>query len=404
MANRRGQFSSNGSGITNDNTGPYTRFPQQQPNVPLLPMNQSVPQYAQPIGQETAEGGVGTPVPGNRFSSLMIMAGFLAFFLVLVLAGLFAWRSFTQEDSINSLSQRLSMAESLLSNHTTRLNILDVELAATNLKVGINMMDIAANNATLNDHEDRITSLENRTALLEDRMTDAEIKLIGLMDNVTTLQQEMLQAQQDIITLFGDVLAINNTVNNHETRIQALEVNIAANNEKLQNLMAWLQGNLTIIDQRLDILNVTYVVTASGTAEVRSGVAIPANVTWETRRFTDVGLDFEYLWISDSDWNPTMIRLEPPNSTWSFEITNFTLTSTPGPVMSVPQPTLILDRPLMTYQQSKFLIQNEIIEPNPAILAARWNNERVSLQFITNLHEFSSVTITKALTFIIGFM
>jgi len=50
------------------------------------------------------------------------------------------------------------------------------------------------------------------------------------------------------------------------------------------------------------------------------------------------------------------------------------------------------------------MIMNEIESPVPYILSALWNNTDVSLQFRSNLHEFSSVTIVKALTFITGFL
>jgi len=374
------------------------------PNTSSMPM-QSKPvsnDYA-PIGQVTGGGGGGGggAESANRFTTFMMTLGVIAFIGVCIIAGVFIWRTVTQQDDISTLSRRISIAESLLVNHTTRLNGLDALLATTIAKVNVNMMGIASNNATIQSNVARIVSLENRTTSLETRMNAAEIKLIGLMINVTILQEEVAILQENVTSLRNDVNAMNITINNHETRIQALELNIAQNNVKLTNLMNWLQGNLTIIDERLNILNVTYTVTAFGTAEVRSNDAIPANVTWQTRKYTDVGLDVEYLWISDSNWNPVMIRWGPPNATWSFEIRNFT---TATPVMAIPSPTLDVDRPLMTFQRSKFLIQNEIISPDPAILAATWNNEEVSLQFITNLHLYSSVTIVSPLTFVIGTM
>lgn len=184
----------------------------------------------------------------------------------------------------------------------------------------------------------------------------------------------------------------------HEQRLDALEATAAAQMVILDNLLVWLQQNLTIIDYRLDALNISYTVTGSGEALVVSGPALTSNVTWETRRFTDVGLDFEYLWISDTNWNPTQIRIDP-GGPYSFQITNFTSSS---PFGVVPSPSLSLDRPLGPYQQSKFLLQSFVT--NPQVLSAAWDNVNVALNFRSNLAMFDAVTIVQPLTFITGFL
>lgn len=330
------------------------------------------------------------------------VAGIIAIIVVFVMAGIFTWLYFHTENRVDSVTLRITIAESLLVNHTNRLNGLDALLATTIAKVKRNMQDIMTLNATAANHESRILSLENRTTLLETRLTADELKLLGVMNNVTTLQIEMIQAQLDIQILYGDVSLLNATVADHEARIQALENKTMINMMNIQLLFQYLQGNLTIIENRLDLLNTTYTVSASGTAMVKSDVSPPVDVTWETRYYHATGgLDVEYLWISDSNWQPIMIRQEPPNFTYSFEISNFTVSQ---PYMVVPAPSLMLDRPLEAYARSKFMIMNEIICPNPAVLSVLWNNTDVSLQFRTNLHDFSSVTILRPLTFITGFL
>ena len=350
-------------------------------------------------GEEGGSGGGGGGGGGGMFSGVM---GIIAIIAVFVLAGIMAWLYFHMENRVDSATFRITVAESLLVNHTNRLNGLDVLLAATIAKVQRNMMDIATLNSTAANHESRILSLENRTTLLEIRLTEDEIKLLGVMNNVTTLQQEMLQAQLDIQNLYGDVGLLNATVADHETRIQALENKTMINMMNIQLLFQYLQGNLTIIENRLDALNTTYTVSANGTALMTSGNSTAVNVTWQTRYYHATGgLDVEYLWISDSNWIPIQITQEPPADTYSFAITNFTVSQ---PYMPIPAPSLMLDRPLDAYVQTKFMIMNEVICPTPYILSALWNNTDVSLQFRTNLHNFASVTIIRPLTFITGFL
>jgi len=361
-----------------------------------------VPVHIGQVEGEGGGGGAGGGGGGGGGSMFAGVAGIIAIIVVFVMAGLFAWLYFNQENRVDSLTYRLIIAESLLVNHTNRLGGLDTLLATTIAKVTRNMMNIATLNATAANHETRILSLENRTTLLEGRMTDAELKLLGVMANVTTLQQEMIQAQLDILILYNDVLLLNTTIQDHEARIQALENKTMINMMNIQLLFQYLQGNLTIIENRLDTLNTTYTVSASGLAMLKSGVSPPADVRWETRHYTAIGgLDVEYLWISDTNWIPVMIRQEQPNFTYSFEISNFTVAQ---PYMAIPNATLMLDRPLDAYVQTKFMIMNEIESPVPYIFSALWNNTDVSLQFRSNLHEFSSVTIVKALTFITGFL
>jgi hypothetical protein len=219
------------------------------------------------------------------------------------------------------------------------------------------------------------------------------------MNNVTDLQIEVAQAQLNITILQSQVSVLQFNVTDLGSRVTELEIGFAQQAQQLTDLMVWLQQNLTIIDQRLDILNISYVVTGSGDAMVASGPALTSPVTWQTRRFTDVGLDFEYLWISDTNWNPTQIRIPGNGSTWNFQVTNFTLTS---PFGVLPAPSTSLDRPLGPYQQSKFLLQS--FDPDPQVLSATWDNVNVALDFRSNLAPFDAVTIVKPLTFITGFL
>ncbi len=185
----------------------------------------------------------------------------------------------------------------------------------------------------------------------------------------------------------------------HERRLDVLEAQATQQAALLANLVVWVQQNLTIIDQRLDTLNISYVVTGSGDAMVASGVALTSPVTWQTRRYTHVGLDFEYLWISDTNWNPTQIRQLTNATGYSFQVANFTSTS---PVGVLPSPSISLDRPLAPYQQSKFLLQS--FEPVPRVLSAAWDNVNVALNFKSDLDLFDAVTIVTPLTFVIGFL
>ena len=162
------------------------------------------------------------------------------------------------------------------------------------------------------------------------------------------------------------------------------------------------KGNLSIIDSRLDALNVTYNVTAEGTAEVISGPAIPAAVTWQVRHFVETGgVDVEYLWISDTNWNPTQIRSTTPP--YSFQIGNW-LPNPPVNATNTDVPDSGLWRPLTPYQKSKFIFPVVNVVTNPAVTAVRWNNFNQTLDFQSNLGVFDAVTIVAPLTFIIGFL
>jgi hypothetical protein len=325
--------------------------------------------------------------------------GVLAFIALLVVAAVGLWRLQVVQEDLSNLNYRLDDAEALLIVHTQQINTLNTTLITTIQRVTINTQNIATLNLTTMSQGLRITSLENRTTTLENRLTLDEIKLLGVMNNVTLLQIEVAQAQLNITILQSQVSILQLNVSNHEARLLVLEAGFAQQAVVLANLLVWLQQNLTIIDQRLDILNVTYVVTGRGAAMVASGPALTSPVTWETRHFTDVGLDFEYLWISDTNWNPTQIRIPGNGSSWNFQITNFTLTS---PVGVVPAPSVSLDRPLAPFQQSKFLLQS--FQARPQVVSAAWDNINVALNFRSTLDVFDAVTIVRPLTFVIGFL
>jgi len=324
--------------------------------------------------------------------------GVLAFFGLLIVTSVGLWRLQVQQNDISELDQRLMIAEELLIHHTDQIAVLNSTLITTIAQVVDNTQRIGTLNATQITDEGRISSLENRTTLLEARLTVDEIKLLGVMNNVTVLQAQMAQAIINITVLQSEVTILQGNVSQQGSRLNVLEAEYAAQQVQLNQLAAWLQGNLTIIDARLDILNITYVVTGSGRATVESGVAIPSQVTWQTRHFAHVGLDVEYLWISTTNYNPTQIRLAN-SSLYSFQVTNFTLTS---PVGVLPAPSAFLERPLGPFQQSKFLLQS--FNPAPRVLSAAWDNVNVALNFRSNLALFDAVTITAPLTFIIGFL
>ena len=326
--------------------------------------------------------------------------GVLAFVVVIVLAAVGLWRFQVVQDDLNDLDTRLADAEALLVVHTGQIATLNTTLITTIRQVTLNTQNIATLNSTQISQGQRITSLENRTNLLEARLTVDEIKLLGVMNNVTLLQAEVAQAHLNITILQSEVSILEINVTDHGLRINALEVASAQQGALLANLVIWMQQNLTIIDQRLNALNTSYTVTASGEALVVSGPALTSNVTWQTRHYRDVGLDFEYLWISDTNWNPTQIRIAGGSAAdYTFQITNFTLTS---PVGAIPSPTSILERPLAVYQRSKFLLQS--FTPNPVVLSATWDNVNGALNFRSNLQPFDAVTIIAPLTFVIGFL
>jgi len=336
---------------------------------------------------------------GNKAGrSVANVMGVLAFLAVLVIGGVVFWRLQVVQEDLESLDSRMTAAEDLLIIHTEQIAELNSTLIETIIRVNQNTINIATLNATTILQGMQIASLDNRTTNLENRLTVDEIKLLGVMNNVTALQDTMAIVVANISALQVDVAFLLQNASDHEQRLDALEALAAAQTTLLNNLVIWLQQNLTIIDQRLDTLNISYTVTGSGDALVVSGPALTSNVTWETRHYTDVGLDFEYLWISDTNWNPTQIRVAP-GGPYSFQVTNFTLTS---PFGVVPAPTLSLDRPMGPFQQSKFLTQGFTV--NPQILSAAWDNTNVALNFRSNLILFDAVTIVKPLTFITGFL
>lgn len=355
-----------------------------------------------PIGP--AEGGEEDAFPeaapkGNACLTSGITMGILAFIVVMALAGLGIWRFYVAQDDITKLNNRLLVAEALLIDHTYRLNSLNTTLIATVAQVNTNTIDISSLNATQISQGQQISSLDNRTTLLEQRLTQDELKLLGVMNNVTVLQAQMATALANIATLQTDVLSLQVTVANHEIRIQNLEMANIQNMANIQLLFQYLQGNLTIIDQRLNILNTTYTVTASGMAMVRSADAIPLNVTWETRVFVATGgLTVEYLWISRTCC--TLLIRNAPTDPFSFEIANFTTTS-PAPALA-PAPSISLDRPLFPFQQSKFAFVTNLT--NPQVLSSKWNNDDATLEFKSNLLPFDAVSIVTPLTFVIGFL
>ena len=330
--------------------------------------------------------------------TVALVMGALGFLAVIVLMAIGLWRLQVVQEDLESLDARLNTAEDLLVVHTDQIAALNTTLIVTIGRVTVNAQNIAILNATTISQGLRITSLENRTTNLENRLTVDEIKLLGVMNNVTDLQTTMAVVVANISVLQVEVAFLLVNASDHEQRLDALEIIAAENTALLNNLVIWLQQNLTIIDYRLDVLNISYTVTGSGSAWVVSGPALPSPVTWQTRHFRDVGLDFEYLWISDTNWNPTQIRIAP-GGPYSFQITNFTSHS---PFGVIPDPTLSLDRPMGPYQQSKFLLQSFL--PNPAVLSVAWDNVNATLNFRSNLALFDAVTIVQPLTFITGFL
>jgi len=333
--------------------------------------------------------------PGRNVA---LVLGVLAFLMVLLLMAIGLWRLQVVQEDLDGLDSRLTIAEELLVTHTEQIAVLNTTLTETIARVTKNTAQINAINATQISHGIRITNLENRTTALENRLTLDEIKLLGVMNNVTALQATMAVVLANISALQVEVAFLQQNASNHEMRLDVLEAKANAQAIILNNLGIWLQQNLTIIDARLNTLNVTYTVTGSGRALVESGPALTSNVTWQTRHFQDVGLDFEYLWISTTNWNPTQIRIAP-GGPYSFQITNFTSRDPFGPV---PAPTLSLDRPLGPFQQSKFLLQSFAV--NPQVFSAAWDNTVGALNFRSNLLLFDAVTIIDELTFITGFL
>jgi len=392
---------------------PQTAAGSRPLNEPLLPIG-NFKQDAAELAEYQRNGSTGWRV----VSSVM---GVLAFVAVIVLAAVGLWRlqvmaaavatcwvtlSLTQslsikvqQNDISDLDTRLTEAEDELVVHTNQIAALNATLIATVAQVAINVIKIAQLNATTISQGLRITSLENRTTHLEERLTIDEIILLGVIYNVTVLQIEMAQAIVNITVLQSEVTILQGNVSNHQQRLLVLEAEYIAQAALLVEIQYWLQQNLTIIDQRLDILNITYTVTGQGTALVTSGPALPSGVTWQTRHFRQAGLDIEYLWISTTAGNPTQIRLTGAGGNYSFQITNFTATA---PFGVLPAPSNFLERPLGPYQQSKFLLQSFV--PNPVVLSAAWDNVNVALNFRSNLELFDAVTIVQPLTFITGFL
>jgi hypothetical protein len=330
--------------------------------------------------------------------NVALLLGVLAFLLVSLMLGIGLWRLQVVQEDLESLDARLTTAEELLVEHTAQIATLNSTLIDTIVRVTRNTLDIETLNGTEISQGLRITSLENRTTLLENRLTLDEIKLLGVMNNVTALQTTMAVVLANISALQAQVAFLERNATNHEQRIDVLEAKALQQAALLNSLQLWLQSNLTIIDARLDTLNVTYTVTGSGHAMVTSGPALTSNVTWQTRHFQDVGLDFEYLWISDTNWNPTQIRVAP-GGPYSFQVSNFT---SYAPFGVVPSPSLSLDRPMGPFQQSNFLLQSFL--SNPQVLSAAWDNVNVVLNFRSNLALFDAVTIVHPLTFITGFL
>lgn len=320
--------------------------------------------------------------------------GVLAFIAVLVVAGVGLWRLQVQQEDISNLDERLTTAEELLVKHTEQINALNETLIATDAQVADNTRRIVTLNATQISQGLRITSLENRTTHLEERLTEDEIILLGVIANVTVLQQTLQIAILNITILQSEVAVLQGNVSNHGMRLAALEAEYAAQQAQINSILAMI----TIIDDRLNELNITYTVTGSGRATVESGVALTSPVTWQTRHYSYAGLDFEYLWISTTNGNPTQIRLANA-STYSFQVANFTTTP---PFAKLPSPSTFLQRPLGPFQQSKFLLQSFV--PHPMVTASAWDNVNGVLNFYSNLELFDAVTIVAPLTFVVGFL
>lgn len=373
---------------------PVSAVPLQQPLVPIKGLEDEGEEELSRFRSREVK-------PGNCWKIFGTTLGTIAFLGVILVIGVGVWRFFGVQNDMNKLNTRLLAAEALLVNHTTRLGTINATLITTTARAVQNTGRIDSLNTTVESHDVRITSLENRTTHVEDRITLAEAKLLAVMNNVTILQAEMIQAQQDIVTIMADIVVLQQNATDHLARIQVLEAANIQNVINIQNLVTWLQGNLTLIDGRFNALNTTYTVTASGSALVTSGTAIPAPVTWETRSLTITGgLHIEYLWISDTASIPTLI-LESPSSGYSFRIGNWTATN---PVNSLPAPSTPLSRPLSASQRAKFMFTENIPNPNAAVLAARWNNQEATLDFVSNLVVFDAVTIIAPLTFVIGFL
>jgi len=353
-----------------------------------------------PVGNQDEENEVKDyQSKGNKCGrNVALVAGVLGFLLVILLMAVTLWRFQIQQEDLNSLDSRLTTAEELLVEHTAQILLLNTTLVTTIGRVTQNTININTLNVTTISQGQRISSLENRTTILENRLTVDEIKLLGVMNNVTALQATMAVVIANISALQVEVAFLLVNASDHEQRLDILEAKAIQQSIILTNLGIWLQQNLTIIDARLDTLNISYTVTGSGHALVTSGPALTSNVTWQTRHYSDVGLDFEYLWISDTNWNPTQIRVAP-GGPYSFQVSNFTSNS---PFGVVPSPSLSVDRPLGPFQQSKFLLQSFVT--NPQVLSAAWDPVNAVLNFRSNLALFDAVTIVKPLTFITGFL
>jgi hypothetical protein len=338
---------------------------------------------------------------GHLCKTMVMSAGAFGLLCVIALGSVFIWRAFVFQDDITRLNNRLIAAEALLVNHTGRLGALNTTLITTIGRVTVNEVDILALQLNASNHEDRIRDLENRTTLLEGRMTAAEITILAIIQNVTVLQSEVLAIQLDLVTIHADILALQLNASNHEDRIQALETQTAQNVADIALLFQYLQGNLTVIDSRLDALNTTYTVSASGFAQMLSGPSEPVAMAWQTRRFTATGgLDVEYLWIAGVDPEPyLLLQMDTPSNGYSFRIGNFTSTT---PVPPLTDPLLAIDRPLSAYQRSKFAFLTSV--PDAAVWSATWNNTDVSLNFKSNLIVLDAVTLLTPITFVIGFL
>jgi hypothetical protein len=222
------------------NNSPYARFSHTgQP--PVLPMTQprsggaagvfaSMPPASVPLligagddeaAQELLKARTDyASKPGNGCKTLVLATGGLAMIFVIALGAMLIWRGFVIQDDLTRINNRLIIAEALLVNHTTRINVLNVTLIDTIGIVTAHTAELLSHNQTLEDHETRITDLENRTTLLEDRMNATELKLLEVMNNVTILQAEVLAIQLDLVTIHADIVLLQQNATDHEIRIQ----------------------------------------------------------------------------------------------------------------------------------------------------------------------------------------
>jgi len=306
------------------------------------------------------------------------------------------------QSDISALNKRLKAVEAITIVHTAQIASINATLTANVAQTNVNTANIFLLNTSVISDEQRISLLETDLNATIDRLTADEVKLLGVMDNVTALQSDVATLQQDVITLIAEVTTLQYNVTVQAGQINALQIAVIQNAVSITNIISYMQGNLSIIDSRLDALNTTYTMTAEGTALVMSGPATPSPVTWQVRRFVETGgVDVEYLWVSDTNWNPTQIRTTTPPD--SFEIGSWL----PYPPVNATN-TLIPDtglwRPLTPYQKSKFIFPVVSLVPNPQVTAVRWNNYNQTLDFQSNLNIFDAVTIVAPLTFIIGFL